>query len=235
MGSPHTSSLRWTAITVRVLLALLAAVTAYEIGRTAVTGGVNAFGSLGDRSLVCATAPGLLSVPGNMAEDPKLRAAFDASIAVPSRPFMYPLAQGAEVNEPIPSLCRDDSGFAAQLLYQSSRFATPAVLLAGLVLLERLISRARREGGFDVAVVARLRFLGLFLAAGTLVSSLYTAIAETGLAASMVATALRRPWEHALHSCSVPWAFLVAGIGLVVMARVVRVGASMREELEGTV
>ncbi|MEV0196375.1 hypothetical protein [Nonomuraea sp. NPDC050691] len=232
MGSPNTSSLKWTVIAVRVLLALFVAVTAYEIGRAAVTGGVNAFGSRGDRSLVCATAPGLTSVPGNMAEDPRLLAARKAST---SGPFMYPLAKSVEVNEPIPRLCRDDSSFATQLLYQSSRFATTGVLLAGLVLLERLISRARREGGFDLTVVTRLRFLGLFLAAGTLVSSLYTAIAETGLAESMVATTIRRPWEHALHNWSAPWAFLVAGVGLVVMAKVVRVGASMREELEGTV
>ncbi|MBN6056904.1 DUF2975 domain-containing protein, partial [Nonomuraea sp. RK-328] len=232
MSSPHASSLKWTAITVRVLLALLAAMTAYEIGRAVVTGGENAFGRFGTRSLVCATAPGLSSVPGNAAEDPSLGAAIKASS---SGPFMYPLAKGAEVNQPLPQLCRDDSSFATQLLYQSSRFATTAVLLAGLVLLERLISRARREGGFDVAVVGRLRFLGLFLAAGTLVSSLYTAIAETGLAGSMVATTIRRPWEQALFNWSVPWAFLVAGVGLVVMAKVVRVGASMREELEGTV
>ncbi|NUW30497.1 DUF2975 domain-containing protein [Nonomuraea sp. SMC257] len=232
MGSPHASSLRWTAITVRVLLALLAAMTAYEVGRAAVTGGENAFGSFGTRSLVCATAPGLFSVPGNMVEDPKLGAAVKAST---SAPFMYPLAEGAEVTEPVPHLCRDDSGFATQLLYQSSRFATVVVLLAALLLLERLIRGARREGGFDETVVARLRFLGLFLAAGTLVSSLYTAIAETGLAESMVATTIRRPWELALFNWSVPWAFLVAGVGLVVMAKVVRVGASMREELEGTV
>ncbi|GAA3199030.1 DUF2975 domain-containing protein [Nonomuraea roseoviolacea] len=232
MSSPQASSLKWTVITVRVLLALFVAVTAYEIGRAVVTGGENAFGSRGTQSLVCATGPGALSVPGNFTEDSRLLAAMDAST---SGPFMYPLAQGAEVNEPIPQLCRDDSSVATQLLYQSSRFATTAVLLAGLVLLERLISRARREGGFDVAVVTRLRFLGLFLAAGTLVSSLYTAIAETGLAESMVATTIRRPWEYALHNWSLPWAFLVAGIGLVVMARVVRVGASMREELEGTV
>ncbi|MFD2348743.1 hypothetical protein ACFSTC_04025 [Nonomuraea ferruginea] len=42
-------------------------------------------------------------------------------------------------------------------------------------------------------------------------------------------------WEMALFGWNVPWAFLLAGLGLVVMSKVVRVGAHMREELEGTV
>ncbi|MEV0146521.1 MULTISPECIES: DUF2975 domain-containing protein [unclassified Nonomuraea] len=238
MPSREAAHLRWTAITVRVLLALLAGVTAYEIGRAAVTGGENAFGSRGNQSLVCAASPGVSSVKGNVLEDPKLLEAVKAAEKADpprSEPSLFPLASGVEVVEPMPKLCRDDSSFGTQLLYQSSRFATTLVLLAALLMLERLIRVARREGGFDEVVVRRLRFLGVFLAAGTLVSSLYTTLTETGLAESMVATTLRRPWEHALFNWSVPWAFLVAGIGLVVMAKVVRVGASMREELEGTV
>ncbi|MFI6792784.1 DUF2975 domain-containing protein [Nonomuraea sp. NPDC050383] len=233
MSSREASHLRWTAITVRVLLALLAAVTAYEIGRAAVTGGENAFSDRDNQSLVCAPSPGLTNVAGNVTEDPAMLAAVKGFKEPPF--YLFPLAKGAEVVEPMPELCRDDSSLGTQLLYQSSRFATTLVLLAALLLLERLIRAARREGGFDEAVVRRLRFLGVFLAAGTLVSSLYTTIAETGLAQSMVAGALRRPWELALDNWDFPWAYLVAGVGLVVMAKVVRVGASMREELEGTV
>ncbi|MEU4718205.1 hypothetical protein AB0G06_01100 [Nonomuraea dietziae] len=39
----------------------------------------------------------------------------------------------------------------------------------------------------------------------------------------------------ALFGWVFPWASLIAGLGLVVMSKVVRVGAHMREELAGTV
>ncbi|MER7502158.1 hypothetical protein AB0L05_13200 [Nonomuraea pusilla] len=39
----------------------------------------------------------------------------------------------------------------------------------------------------------------------------------------------------ALHGWAFPRAFLLAGLGFVVMSKAVRVGAHMREEREGTV
>lgn len=132
-------------------------------------------------------------------------------------------------------LCKDDSSFGVQLAYQSSRFATPLVLLAAFFLLDRLIAGARRDNGFDEAVVRRLRFLGVFLITGTLATSLYTTVVGTGLAVWMVAGPVREVGWMALHEWVFPWAYLIAGLGLVVMSKVVRVGAHMREELEGTV
>ncbi|MGN9841390.1 DUF2975 domain-containing protein [Nonomuraea sp. H19] len=205
----------------------------YEIGRAALTGGVNAWGSLGTQSLVCAPSPGISRVEGNITEDPERLKAVKARGDVGYD--HYPVNKGTEFAHPMPQLCKDDSSFATQLLYQSARFATSLVLLVALFLLDRLIRGARRESGFDEVVVHRLWFLGVFLGAGTLASSLYTTVVETGLAQSMVAGAIRNLWEMALAGWTIPWAYLIAGLGLVVMAKVVRVGAHMREELEGTV
>ncbi|MEU8250347.1 hypothetical protein [Nonomuraea sp. NPDC048916] len=233
MPLDRSTPLKWTAIAVRLLLVLFAATMVYEVGRAALTGGENAFGSLGTQSLVCVPSPGILDVKGNFAEDPQRRKAVDASSTVDDNP--YPVEKGVEFAYPLPQICKDDSSLGTQLLYQTSRFATPLVLLIALFLLDRLIRDARRENGFDEVVVRRLWFLGAFLIVSTVVASLYAAIVETGLAVSMVAGSVREVWEMALSSWDFPWAFLLAGLGLVVMSKVVRVGAHMREELEGVV
>ncbi|GLX02694.1 DUF2975 domain-containing protein [Microtetraspora sp. NBRC 16547] len=233
MSLDRPTLLKRTAIAVRLLLVLFAAMTVYEVGRAALTGGENAFGSRGAQSLVCVASPGIGAVKGNIFENPQRMKALAASSTIDDNP--YPVRSGVEFAHPLPRICKDDSSFGTQLLYQTSRFATPLMLLVALFLLDRLIGRARRESGFDEVVVARLRFLGAFLIIGAVAASLYAAVVETGLAVSMVAGSVRRVWEMALFGWDVPWASVLAGLGFVVMSKVVRVGAHMREELEGTV
>ncbi|MDP4511043.1 DUF2975 domain-containing protein [Nonomuraea turcica] len=232
MPVERSTPLKWTAIVVRVLLVLFAATMVYEVGRAALTGGENAFGSRGTQSLVCVSSPSIHDVEGNFAEDPQRRKAVVASSTVDDR---YPVEKGVEFAYALPRIGRDDSSLGTQVLYQTSRFATPLVLLIALFLLDQLIRGAQRENGFDEVVVRRLWFLGAFLIVSTVAASLYTSIVETGLAVSMVAGSVREVWEMALLGWAFPWAFLLAGLGLMVMSKVVRVGAHMREELEGTV
>ncbi|MFC5816952.1 DUF2975 domain-containing protein [Nonomuraea harbinensis] len=229
----RSTPLKWTAIVVRVFLVLFAVTTATEVGRAVLTGGENAWGSLGTQSLVCVSSPNILDVEGNVAENPQRRKAVQTSGALDTDP--YPVEKGVEFVYDLPRICKDDSSLGTQLLFQSSRFATALVLLVSIVLLDRLIRGVRRENGFDKVVVRRLWFLGVFVMAGTVAASLYTTVVETGLAVSMVAGSIRDVWEMALFGWTVPWAFLLAGLGLVVMSKVVSVGAHMREELEGTV
>ncbi|MEU7853860.1 DUF2975 domain-containing protein [Nonomuraea sp. NPDC049141] len=228
----RSTPLKWTAITVRVLLVLFAGMMIYTVGGAALTGGENSFGSRGAQSLVCVSAPGIPAVKGNFLEDPQRRkAAFTSTV----HDDPYPVKKGVEFQNPPPQICQDDSSLGTQLLYQSSRFATPLMLLIALFLLERLIRDARRENGFDEGIVRRLVFLGAFLGVSTLAASLYTTIVETSLAVSMVDSSVKSVWDMALFGWVFPWAYLVAGLGLVVMSKVVRAGAHMREELEGTV
>ncbi|MEU4510143.1 DUF2975 domain-containing protein [Nonomuraea wenchangensis] len=233
MSLDTSPSLKWTAIVVRLLLALFAATLAYEIGRAVLTGGENAYGDRGGHSLVCVASPSILDVEGNISEDPQRARAVRQSGGVDDSP--YPVEKGVEFAYGPPQICKVDSSLGTQALYQTSRFATPIVVLVALFLLDRLIRDVRRDGGFDETVVRKLRSLGVFLIAGTLAASLCTTIVETGLALSMVAGTVREVGWMALYGWSFPWAFLIAGLGLVVMAKVVRVGAHMREELEGTV
>lgn len=234
MPRTEVTPLKWTAIAVRVLLVLFAGLMAYEIGRAALSGGENAFGSRGWESLVCAPSPNIGDVTGNFGEDDERRKAVKAA-GGDGWDLFYPVEKGAEFVHDNPRICRDDSSLGTQLLYQSSRFATSLALLVAFFLLDRLIRGARRENGFNEMVVRRLWFLGVFLGVSTLATSLYTTVVETGLAQSMVAGQIRDIWEMALFGWAFPWEFLIAGLGLVVMSKVVRVGAHMREELEGTV
>ncbi|MEV0160845.1 DUF2975 domain-containing protein [Nonomuraea fuscirosea] len=233
MPLDRSTPLKWTAIVVRLLLVLFAVTMAYEVGHAALTGGENAFGSRGVQSLVCVPSPSILDVEGNFAEDPQGRKAMAGSSGVDDNP--YPVEKGVDFAYPLPQICKDDSSLGTQVLYQTSRFATALALLIALFLLDRLIRDARQDSGFDEVVVRRLRFLGVSLMVGTVAASLYTTIVETGLAVSMVAGTVREVGWMALYGWAFPWASLIAGLGLVVMSKVVRVGAHMREELEGTV
>jgi hypothetical protein len=223
-------SLRMIAVMVRVLLALFAAGMVYEIGHVVWTGGVNAGGTFGERSLVCVPAPPPGGVAGNIVEDP---ARLKALGAVDDRP--YPVHSGVEFYGRFTEICREDASFLGQLVYQSTRLATPLALLVALVLLERLIAAARRGGGFDGSVGGGLTFLCLFLVLAPMATTLFTTIVQANLAVSMAAGAMKGIWVQVYQERTVPWAYLIAGIGLVVMAGVVRVGARMREDLEGTV
>lgn len=230
----RSSALKWTAITVRVLLVLFAGMFVYMAGHAALPGGANAQGPGGSQRKVCAPPPSPGNVKGNFLEDPQLLKAVKEPGAVDAF-IPFPVEKGVEFYDRTTQLCKADSGLGVQLLYQSSHFATPLLLLAALFLLDRLISGVRRESGFNEVVVRKLWFLGVLLIAGTLATSLYTTFVETGLAVSMVAGTVRNVWKMALYGWAFPWEFLIAGLGLVVMSKVVRVGAHMREELEGTV
>jgi hypothetical protein len=235
-----STPLRWTAIAVRVLLVLFAIVMIWEIGRAVLTGGANASKGTTSRSVVCVAAPGMTEVQGNFLQDPERANAITAEGLARERAaigdtYYYPVEAGVEFAYDLPEICVEDSSLAIQALYQASRFATGLVVFAAIFLLERLIRGARRDSGFNEVVVNRLRFLGMFLGAGTLAASLFTTIAETGLAGSMVGGALNGFWEMAWRNWDFPWAYLIAGLGFVAMAKIVRVGAHMREELQGTV
>ncbi|NJP96694.1 DUF2975 domain-containing protein [Nonomuraea sp. FMUSA5-5] len=224
-----------TLIVVRVLLALYVVVLAYEIGHAILTGGENAYSGQSAFSLVCVDAPAATQVEGNVLENPPPVKKPREEKPEPAEDSFFPVEPGVEFFHPLPQMCKDDSSPGIQALYQSSRLTTALVVLAAIVQLERLITRARRESGFDEAVVRGLRVTGLILGVGTLVSSLYETLAEIVLTDWMVPGRLRAPWDSVIIGWDVPWAFLIAGIGLTVLSKVVRVGARMREELEGTV
>ena len=120
-----------------------------------------------------------------------------------------------------------------QRLWYTLTLLPSALLFGGALLLAyRLIRGAERDGIFTVATAARLRTLGWFLLIGGLAKMVVETVATNRLLTTMVVSEVgwMRPgfW-------SIPWTVLVTAAGLLTFARIMRIGAEMRKDLEGTV
>ena len=109
----------------------------------------------------------------------------------------------------------------------------PLLFLGALFLLYRVLREAEQGGVFGDRVAGRLRVLGWYLIVGELAAMVITgsATAYFVTSASKIApdTSLGTDyWEWSLPT-------LLAGLGALTFARIMRVGARMREDLDGTV
>jgi len=104
-----------------------------------------------------------------------------------------------------------------------------AVYVTFFVLLRRLVRQARHADPFTCATARRLRFLGGFLILGALVAALTTAIVQGVLTRTVTTDRVF------LFDWDTPGYTLVTGLVLIVVGEIVRCGAAMREDLEGTV
>jgi hypothetical protein len=75
--------------------------------------------------------------------------------------------------------------------------------------------------------------LGWWLLAGGLVATVTEAFARMNLLAQLVTWNVN--WDQWPVAWSVDWPVAWTGLGLVIFARVMRIGAGMRADLEGTV
>jgi hypothetical protein len=117
--------------------------------------------------------------------------------------------------------------FAASLL--------PAGLLrvGALYLAMRLARTAARDGVYTVQVARLVLGLGWWLLAGGLVASVAGGFARVNLLGLLVTWHV--DWVHWPASWGVSWPVEWFGLGLIIFARIMRVSAGMRADLEGTV
>ena len=112
---------------------------------------------------------------------------------------------------------------------------TLALSLAVLLLLGQLLRTVRTDGPFALIVARRLTFLGWFVLAGSLV----VAVGESVAQSAFVSTVLTGPVPAASRAfkagIAAIWAPLLIACGLLTLARVIRVGAQMSDDLTGTV
>jgi hypothetical protein len=87
---------------------------------------------------------------------------------------------------------------------------------------------AQRHGVYTPGVAARLRFLGWFLMADSVLRPTIELYASHKLWASMTDGPMPTLWNPV-------WPLLFAGIALLSLARIMGVGSAMREDLEGVV
>ena len=150
----------------------------------------------------------------------------------------YAAKPGAQMQPPAAPLsaCATHPGFGQHLLY--SLTTIPQVLLWSgiLLLLWRLLVIARRGGPFTVQVAAAMRMLGWYIIAGSVLAAAIQQLATVLLLDSMVAP---RPEGIGSVAAAALRALLpvpaLAGAALLTFARIVRLGAAMDDELQGTV
>ncbi|MFD8891924.1 DUF2975 domain-containing protein [Streptomyces sp. NPDC059566] len=140
---------------------------------------------------------------------------------------------GARVSA-IPQYCAENPTAGQQTLGILSEVPSLVLLIGGLVLLHRLLRSAAREGVYTLHAASRLRFLGCWLLVGSLVAEATRAVSQAALLDTLADDA-QFSAEAVLHATQFPYLAILTGLGLLAFARIMRVGATMREDLEGTV
>jgi hypothetical protein len=140
------------------------------------------------------------------------------------------------------NICAAHPTTGQRVLVTLAQLPSAVFYLAILVLLWYLV-RAFRDGGpFALRVAGRLRFLGWFIFAGSLVVAAAQALASN----LFIATTLTGQWptghfpvlentiDATVRALFNPTPLLI-GCGLLTLARVIRVGAQMNDDIAGTV
>jgi hypothetical protein len=111
----------------------------------------------------------------------------------------------------------------------------PAGLLrvGALYFTMRLARTAARDGAYTVQAAQLVLFLGWWPLAGGLVATVAAGFARLNLLGLLVTWHV--DWVHWPASWGVSWPVEWFGLGLIIFARIMRVSAAMRADLEGTV
>jgi hypothetical protein len=105
--------------------------------------------------------------------------------------------------------------------------------LGALYLAMRLARAAARDGVYTAQAARLLQILGWWLLAGGLVATVAEAFARMNLLGQLVT--FNVDWGQWSAAWSVSWPVAWIGLGLIIFARIMRIGAGMRADLEGTV
>jgi hypothetical protein len=123
---------------------------------------------------------------------------------------------------------------AGQALAFTLTLLPPGLLRVGtLYLAMRLARTAARDGVYTGQAARLVLILGWWLLAGALVASLADGFAQLNLLSQLVTWPV--DWVQWPASWGVSWPVFWFGLGLIIFARIMRVSAGMRADLEGTV
>lgn len=105
--------------------------------------------------------------------------------------------------------------------------------VGALYLAMRLARAAARDGVYTAQASRLLLILGWWLLAGGLVATLAEAFARVNLLSQLVTWNV--DWGQWPVAWTVSWPVALIGLGLITFARIMRISAGMRADLEGTV
>lgn len=214
-GTRDTDPLRPLEVTTRVLGVLLLA------------------GLLATAVLAAISAQGLGGTQVGMSDPCVSLRAFSVPTRGSENPIVPNMASGGTAIEESLSLCDTSPAPWQRVVHLVSALAT-AVTLGGFLLLVRLLVRRAGTCGLFSAEVAWLtRVLGWYVIVGSLAAELVSAVADAALVGHVVpgfftADVVGACWET-------PWTALLAGIGVLTIARVMQRAAAMRQDLDATI
>ncbi len=140
------------------------------------------------------------------------------------------------------NLCANHPTLGQRLLVTLTQVPTTALWLVLLILLWLLIRTVRRSGPFDIAVTRRLRFLAWFVLAASLAVTALQSYAEAAFTATAYRPSADIPVpvpvvQDTINGVlSTNWIMLLLVVcGLLTLARIIRIGAQMHDDLAGTV
>ena len=151
-----------------------------------------------------------------------------------SGPTIPGLRPGASALTVPSSVCVTQPSAGQRALSILTTLPSALLYLAIVVLVFRLLIIVRRLGPFVVPVASRLRFLAWFV----LIGSALALVAQNIAGSYFLASTLRGPVPiagNALSGISSLWVPLLAACGLLTLARIMRTGARMQDDLAGTV
>ena len=132
-------------------------------------------------------------------------------------------------------LCASHPTFGQRTLVTLTQAPAAGLYLAILLLLWRLVRTIRREGPFADLVAGRLRFLAWFILAGSAAVAAGQSLAQSAFAATIVTDSV--PADSNVTGALTDGLVLpvLVACGLLTLARVIRAGARMSDDLAGTV
>jgi hypothetical protein len=132
-------------------------------------------------------------------------------------------------------LCANHPTTGQRLLVSLTQVPTIALFLAVVLLLAQLLRGIRTAGPFAVTVARRLRFLGWFVLAGSLIVAIGESVAQSAFVSTVVTGPVPAVHNAVNAGIGVIFVPLLIACGLLTLARVIRVGARMSDDLAGTV
>ncbi len=143
------------------------------------------------------------------------------------------LAAGVRAAWNSASVCATHPSFGQHLAFAVTVLPVDLLRLGALYLAMRLARAAARDGVYTAAFARLLRILGWWLLAGGLVATMAEALARINLLSRLVTWHL--DWGQWPAAWSVSWPVAWIGLGLIIFARIMRISAEMRTDLEGTI
>ncbi|SER99571.1 Protein of unknown function [Streptomyces sp. yr375] len=128
-----------------------------------------------------------------------------------------------------PECCDGSPSGGARLLSTLTELPSSALYIGALFLLSWLIRAARQNGPYTFRTAGRLRILGWYLAVGSVVCHVAESVAGAALLNSLRAAGHRPLLYDVTHG--MPYFVILTGVGLLSLARIMRVGTEMREVL----